>query len=72
MKALHYIAFTLLIVGGLNWLLQGAFGWELGNNLLGGQDTGVSRLIYVLVGLGAIFELATHKGRCKNCSGTAA
>lgn len=69
MKLIHSIAFILLIIGGLNWLLVGVAGWDLGQ-IFGGQGAGVSRLIYVLVGLSAIFELATHKNRCKNCSGS--
>lgn len=66
MKALHMVTFILLIVGGLNWLLVGVFGWEVGS-LFGGQEALVSRVIYVLVGLSAIYELATHKGNCKLC-----
>lgn len=67
MKGLHTIAYLLLFIGGLNWGLKGAFGWELGDNLLGGMDTGIARVIYVLVGLSAIYILATHKKDCKGC-----
>lgn len=71
MKILHIIAFILLIVGGLNWLLVGAIGWDVGM-LFGGQGMMISRIIYILVGLAAVFELFTHKGTCKMCgtSGT--
>ena len=69
MKGLHIVAFTLLVIGGLNWLAQGLFGVELGE-YLGGMSSGVSRAIYVLVGLAAIFEIATHKGRCRGCGGS--
>jgi uncharacterized protein len=55
MKNLHKITFLLLIVGGLNWLLLGVFGWEIGS-LFGGSSAMLSRLIYVLVGLSAIAE----------------
>lgn len=68
MKALHLIAFILLVVGGLNWLALGAFNWEVGQ-LFGGQDATVSKAIYVLVGLAAIVELAMHKKTCKLCGG---
>ncbi len=68
MKALHYIAYTLLIVGGLNWLLFGAFQWDIGQ-LLGGMSSMVSRTIYVLVGLATIVVMATHKRDCKICAG---
>ena len=63
---LHTVTFTLLIIGGLNWLLA-AFGWEIGEKLLGGMDTPISRVIYILVGLSALYELASHKKSCKLC-----
>lgn len=61
-------AFTLLLVGGLNWLLLGLFGWDIGA-LFGGQGAMVSRAIYVLVGLAAISEIVTHKSNCRMCGG---
>lgn len=67
MKALHLIALILVIIGGLNWLLVGAIGWDIGA-LFGGQGTLISRVVYVLVGLSAIVLLATHKKDCKVCS----
>lgn len=69
MKTLHYIAFTLLIVGGLNWLLVGIFKWDVGMLLFRSQEALASRIIYVLVGLATIFVLATHRKDCKVCSG---
>lgn len=71
MKSLHIVTFTLLVVGGLNWLALGAFNWELGQ-LFGGQTAVVSRAIYVLVGLSAIAEVAMHKKACKLCGGSGA
>ncbi len=68
MKGLHMATFILLVVGGLNWLLVGAFGWDIGQLFPGGQAAGISRLIYVLVGLSAIAELAMHKKLCRNCN----
>lgn len=67
MKTVHIIAFLLLIVGGLNLLALGLFNWELGD-LFGGQDTLTSRILYVVIGLAAVYELITHKVRCKTCS----
>ena len=67
MKSMHMIAFILLIVGGLNWLAVGLFNWDI-SALLGGMDSAVSKIIYVLVGLSAIYEVATHKKNCKCCS----
>ena len=66
MKSLHMITFILLVIGGLNWLLVGLFGWEIGD-LFGGTHAMIPRLIYILVGLSAIYETVTHKNRCKNC-----
>ena len=67
MKGLHSVAFILLIVGGLNWLLVGLVHWEIGD-LIGGMSAPLARLIYVLVGLSAIVEIINHKSLCKNCS----
>jgi uncharacterized protein len=65
-KVLHFIAFGLLVIGGLNWLLIGGLGWDIGV-LFGGQGAVVSRVIYVLVGLSAIWEVVTHVKTCKMC-----
>lgn len=50
------ITLILLIVGGLNWLLVGLFGWDIGE-IFGGQAAIVSRVVYVLVGLSALYQL---------------
>lgn len=63
---MHKLAFTLLVIGGLNWLLLAVFSWELGA-LFGGQEAVVSRIIYILIGLSALYELFKHKHHCKNC-----
>ncbi|HVM76575.1 MAG TPA: DUF378 domain-containing protein [Candidatus Paceibacterota bacterium] len=71
MKALHIIAFILVIVGGLNWLLIGLFG---GYNLVA-MITGAGIIttgIYILVGLAALFEVFTHASRCRTCSASSA
>ncbi len=66
MKSLHTIAFILIIIGSINWLLVGILGWDIGE-LFGGQGALISRIIYILVGLSAIYEVATHKSNCKDC-----
>jgi uncharacterized membrane protein YuzA (DUF378 family) len=50
------LAHWLLIIGGLNWLLVGVFGFDIGK-FLGGQSAMISRIIYVLVGLAALYTL---------------
>ena len=67
MKYIHKVAFLLLVIGGLNWLAFALVGWEIGQ-LFGGMDALVSRIIYILVGLSALYEVVTHWGRCKECS----
>lgn len=67
MKILHMVTFLLLVVGGLNWLLVGVWGWDVGQ-LFGGMGANASRAIYVLVGLSAIVEVVTHPKNCKLCS----
>lgn len=66
MKGLHMITFLLLVVGGLNWLLVGLLGWDVGE-LFGGQGAMISKIVYILVGLSALFEIFTHKSSCKYC-----
>lgn len=51
----------------MNWLLLALTGWEIGS-LLGGMEATVSKIIYVLVGLSAIYLVATHKKDCRACS----
>ena len=60
MKTMHVIAFILLVIGGLNWLLVGLFQTDVGA-WLGGMDSVISRVIYVLVGLAALWEIFTYK-----------
>ncbi len=55
MKTLNLVALTLLIIGGLNWLLVGAFQFDIVAYLFGGSSTGMARLVYVLVGFAALY-----------------
>lgn len=52
---LDKIALTLAIIGGLNWGSIGLFGFDLVGFLFGGQAGAVSRIIFVLVGLSALW-----------------
>ena len=52
---LDKIALTLLIIGGLNWGCVGIFRFDIVAWLFGGQVGIVSRIIYILVGLAAIW-----------------
>lgn len=52
---LDKIALTLLIIGGLNWGSVGIFQFDLVAFIFGGQSGIVSRIIYIIVGLAAIW-----------------
>ena len=58
MGTLDWIAFLLVIIGGLNWGLIGFFEYDLVAALFGGMDAMVSRVIYGLVGLSALYMVA--------------
>ena len=51
------IALILVIVGGLNWGLVGIFQFDLVAFLFGGSASIISRIIYTLVGLGALWSI---------------
>lgn len=55
MRTLNNVALALLIVGGLNWLLVGLFKFDLVAAIFGGQGAALSRIIYVVVGICAIY-----------------
>ena len=57
MRTFDTIAQILLIIGGLNWLLVGLFQFDLVAGIFGGQSSALSRLIYIVVGLCAIWQL---------------
>ena len=57
MKTLNLLTLVLLIVGGLNWGLVGAFQFDLVATLFGGQDAMLSRVVYLLVGLSAVWQI---------------
>lgn len=74
MKLLHIVAYILLWVGGINWglvglsmLLAGENNWNVVNLLLGSWPM-VEGLVYVLVGLAALWTLVGHRKDCRMCS----
>jgi uncharacterized membrane protein YuzA (DUF378 family) len=56
MRAITTITLVLLIVGGLNWGLVGLFGFDLVAALFGEMSL-LSRIVYSLVGLSALWQL---------------
>ena len=67
MKATHTVAFILVVIGSLNWLLVGIFSYNLVDSIFGAGGI-ISKIIYILVGLSAIILVATHKSSCKQCA----
>ncbi len=57
MGTLRTVAMALVIVGALNWLLVGLFGFDLVAALTGngfGEKNALSSIVYVLVGVAGI------------------
>ncbi len=60
MKSLDITAVALLVVGGLNWGLVGAANFDLVAAIFGDM-TPLSRVVYTLVGLAAVYRLLQWK-----------
>ncbi len=65
-KMLHMVAFILVIVGALNWGLVGLLGLNLVTLIFSFMPALVN-IVYILIGISAIYVFATHKGDCKIC-----
>ena len=61
MRAINVLTLVLLIVGGLNWLLVGLFGVDLVATLFG-EMSPLSRIVYTLVGLSALWQILVLLG----------
>lgn len=51
------ITLILLIIGGLNWGLMGIFHFDLVAFLFGGNASVLSRIIYTIIGLCALWDI---------------
>lgn len=56
MKTLNLLTLILAIVGGINWGLVGLANFDLVAAILG-EGSALSRTVYVLVGLSAIYQI---------------
>ena len=56
MRIVNIITLVLLVVGGLNWGLVGLFGFDLVAALFG-EMSPLSRIVYTLVGISALWQL---------------
>ena len=58
MTGLDYLAMALLIVGGLNWAMVGLFDIDVVATLFG-PGSPATRIVYVIVGLSALYSIYT-------------
>ena len=70
-KWLHSGSWILILVGAVNWGLIGLGGfmnanWNVVHMILGTWPQ-VEWLVYILVGLSAVYEVVVHKKNCKLC-----
>lgn len=52
------LALLLVIIGALNWLLVGAFKFDVVAMLFAGPTSLVSRIIYILIGLSGLYSIS--------------
>lgn len=57
MNTLQRLALAFTIIGALNWGLIGLFQFDLVASLFGGQDSVISRIVYIIVGLAGLINL---------------
>jgi len=60
MKSIDVVVWTLLAIGGLNWGLVGAFNFDLVAAIFGQMNI-LSRIVYILVGLSAVYNIVAIK-----------
>lgn len=65
MNVADWVALVLVLVGGLNWGLVGLFQFDLVATLFGGVEGVVARVVYVLVGISALYMIFKVPGMVK-------
>ena len=55
MEVIDNVALTLVIIGGINWGSVGIFKFDIVAALFGGQSSALSRIIFTLVGISALW-----------------
>lgn len=66
MKTTHMATFGLMALGALNWGLIALFNFDLVNVIFGSWPS-IERLVFILVGASAVYEVSTHAKTCKLC-----
>ena len=57
-RTIEWLAFVLVVVGAINWGLVGLAQFDLVAALFGGQAAPLSRIVYGLVGLVGLADVA--------------
>lgn len=55
---LDRVSLILVIIGAINWLLVGLFGFDLVAYVCGGQTAVLSRIIYAIVGIAGLWSIS--------------
>jgi uncharacterized protein len=64
MRTLNAITLILIIIGGINWGLVGLFDFDVVTAILGNganetaTSSAAARIVYILVGLSALYQIA--------------
>jgi len=64
LNVFDWVALVLVLVGGLNWGLVGIFKFDLVGAIFGDMS-GLSRIVYSLVGLSAVYLIFVCSKFCK-------
>jgi uncharacterized protein len=70
LNTLDWVAFVILVIGGITWGLVGLFGFNLISAIFG-EASAISRVFFVLVGISAIYyaviSTTLNRGRLEEC-----
>jgi len=58
MEMVKKIALVLVIIGAINWLLVGAFEFDLVATIFGGTTAMLARIVYILVGISGLISIS--------------
>ncbi|MEX1026987.1 MAG: DUF378 domain-containing protein [Candidatus Paceibacterota bacterium] len=64
LNSVDWIAVVLTVVGGVNWGLVGAFEMNVVDAVTGGEGNTIARVVYVVVGLAALYLIYTVSKAC--------
>lgn len=54
---MNKLSLVLVILGAINWLLVGLFGFDLVGFIFGGTDALISRIIFTVIGLAGLWAI---------------